>query len=76
MNAWPSLSFVVMSALYMTKSERQVLGPAVIDVVRKGDATQGELAIALGHAVDATRGGAQLSHRHGHGNGDSGRHHS
>jgi signal transduction histidine kinase/CheY-like chemotaxis protein len=72
-----SLSFVVMSALYMTKSERQVLGPAVTDVVRKGDASQGELAVALGHAVDATRGGgARLSHRHGNGNGDTGPHHS
>jgi signal transduction histidine kinase/CheY-like chemotaxis protein len=70
-----SLSFVVMSALYMTKSERQVLGPAVVDVVRKGDASQGELAIALGHAVDAARGGARLSDSHGHGNGDTGRHH-
>jgi CheY-like chemotaxis protein len=66
------LTFVVMSALFMTKNERQVLGPAVVDVVRKGDATQGELAIALGHAVDAARGGARPAQRHG--NGGSGRH--
>ena len=69
-----NLSFVVMSALFMTRGERQVLGPAVVDVVRKGDATQGDLAIALGHAVDATRGGARLTQRND--NGDSGRHHS
>jgi signal transduction histidine kinase/CheY-like chemotaxis protein len=68
------LPFVVMSALYMTKSERQVLGPAVVDVVRKGDATQAEVAGALGHAVDVARHGARLAERHGHGNGDSGRH--
>jgi signal transduction histidine kinase/CheY-like chemotaxis protein len=66
------LPFVVMSALFMTRSERQVLGPAVVDVVRKGDATQGELAIALDHAIAGARAGAGATH--GQGNRDTGRH--
>jgi signal transduction histidine kinase/CheY-like chemotaxis protein len=66
------LAFVVMSALYMTKSERQVLGPSVVEVVRKGDATQAEVALALGHAVDTARSGGPLGARLG--NDDSGRH--
>jgi CheY-like chemotaxis protein len=48
--------FVVLSALYMTKNERDVLGPAVSGVVRKGDDTSAELVAQLGRAV--TRGAA------------------
>ncbi len=43
--------FIVLSALYMTKSERAVLGPAVASVVRKGDATAAELARSLRQAI-------------------------
>jgi CheY-like chemotaxis protein len=43
--------FIVLSALYMTKGERAVLGPRVTDVVRKGDTTSEELAIALRRAI-------------------------
>jgi CheY-like chemotaxis protein/signal transduction histidine kinase len=44
--------FVVLSALYMTKSERAVLGPSVVAVVRKGDATADELTTHLRRAID------------------------
>jgi CheY-like chemotaxis protein/signal transduction histidine kinase len=43
--------FVVLSALYMTKSERDVLGPGVAGVVRKGDSTAEELAGQLRRAI-------------------------
>jgi signal transduction histidine kinase/CheY-like chemotaxis protein len=43
--------FIVLSALYMTKSERAVLGPKVASVVRKGDATAAELARSLRQAI-------------------------
>jgi signal transduction histidine kinase/CheY-like chemotaxis protein len=43
--------FIVLSALYMTKSERAVLGPKVASVVRKGDATAAELARSLRLAI-------------------------
>jgi two-component system sensor histidine kinase/response regulator len=43
--------FVVLSALYMTKGERAVLGPGVAGVVRKGDATAEELASCLHGAI-------------------------
>jgi CheY-like chemotaxis protein len=46
-----SLPFVVLSALYITRSERAVLGPAVASVVRKGDATADELLQALDRAL-------------------------
>jgi CheY-like chemotaxis protein/signal transduction histidine kinase len=55
--------FVVLSALYMTKNERDVLGPGVSGVVRKGDDTSAELvaqlrrAVARGAAVAGARGG-------------------
>ena len=45
------LPFVVLSALYMTQSERAVLGPAVASVVRKGDATADDLLRALARAL-------------------------
>ena len=43
--------FVVLSALYMTRTERDVLGPKVTDVVRKGDATAEELELAIARAI-------------------------
>jgi signal transduction histidine kinase/CheY-like chemotaxis protein len=43
--------FVVLSALYMTRTERDVLGPKVTDVVRKGDATADELEVAIARAI-------------------------
>jgi CheY-like chemotaxis protein len=52
-----STPFVVLSALYMTKGERAVLGPAVSSVVRKGDSTAEELTAQLRRAI-ATRGAA------------------
>jgi two-component system sensor histidine kinase/response regulator len=49
------LPFVVVSALYMTKSERDVLGPGVIAVVRKGEASGAELAQGLRRALESRR---------------------
>jgi signal transduction histidine kinase len=46
-----ALPFVVLSALYITRSERTVLGPAVASVVRKGDGTADELLRALDRAL-------------------------
>ncbi|HSS38117.1 MAG TPA: response regulator, partial [Polyangia bacterium] len=46
-----ALPFVVLSALYITRSERSVLGPAVASVVRKGDGTADELLRALDRAL-------------------------
>jgi CheY-like chemotaxis protein len=43
--------FIVLSALYMTKTERAVLGPGVVSVVRKGDVTADELTLALRRAI-------------------------
>lgn len=42
--------FVVLSALYMTRSEREVLGPAVIAVVRKGEGNADELLAQVARA--------------------------
>jgi signal transduction histidine kinase/CheY-like chemotaxis protein len=42
--------FVVLSALYMTRSEREVLGPAVIAVVRKGEGNAEELLAQVARA--------------------------
>src|SRR4029079_9872851 len=39
--------FIVLSAMYMTKNERQVLGPRVADVVRKGETMPSALTLAL-----------------------------
>jgi CheY-like chemotaxis protein/signal transduction histidine kinase len=47
--------FIVLSALYMTKSERGVLGPGVAAVVRKGDATADELTTHLRRAVERNK---------------------
>jgi signal transduction histidine kinase/ActR/RegA family two-component response regulator len=56
--------FVVLSALYMTRTERAVLGPKVTDVVRKGDATADELEIAIARAIAqvSTDGAERRSH--------------
>ena len=43
--------FIVLSAMYMTKTERQVLGPKVADVVRKGETMPSALTLALRRAV-------------------------
>jgi len=43
--------FIVLSAMYMTKNERQVLGPKVADVVRKGETMPRALTLALRRAV-------------------------
>ena len=43
--------FVVLSALYMTKGEREVLGPSVAAVVRKGEGTSDELLAHLARAL-------------------------
>jgi CheY-like chemotaxis protein len=48
------LPFVVLSALYMTKSEREVLGPSVAGVVRKGERIGEELLALLRHAVETS----------------------
>jgi CheY-like chemotaxis protein len=45
------MRFIVLSAMYMTKSERQVLGPRVVDVVRKGETMARALTFALRRAV-------------------------
>jgi CheY-like chemotaxis protein len=45
------LPFIVLSALYITRSERAVLGPAVASVVRKGAGTADELLRALDRAL-------------------------
>ncbi len=46
-----SVPFVVLSALYMTRSEREVLGPTVAAVVRKGEGTGDELTLHLSRAL-------------------------
>jgi len=43
--------FIVLSAMYMTKNERQVLGPKVADVVRKGETMPRALTLALRRVV-------------------------
>ncbi len=60
--------FIVLSAMYMTKNERQVLGPKVTDVVRKGEAMPHALTLALHRAVIPTHPEAVAHH------GDGGRH--
>jgi CheY-like chemotaxis protein len=47
------LPFVVLSAMYMTRSERAVLGPGVAGVVRKGDVSGDELLRAVERALAA-----------------------
>ncbi len=48
-----AIPFVVLSALYMTRSEREVLGPTVAAVVRKGEGTGDELTAHLARALAA-----------------------
>ncbi len=45
------LPFIVLSAMYMTRTERAVLGPAVASVVRKGDVEGDELLRAVERAL-------------------------
>jgi CheY-like chemotaxis protein len=47
----------VLSALYMTKGEREVLGPSVVGVLRKGDSSVQELASQLRRAITGTATG-------------------
>lgn len=51
------LPFVVLSAMYMTRTERAVLGPGVAGVVRKGDVSGDELLRAVERALGS--GGAE-----------------
>ena len=52
--------FIVLSAMYMTKNERQVLGPRVADVVRKGETMPRALTFALRRAVKPAHDEAHL----------------
>jgi CheY-like chemotaxis protein len=52
--------FIVLSAMYMTKNERQVLGPRVADVVRKGETMPRALTFALRRAVKPAHPEAHL----------------
>ncbi|HXJ18589.1 MAG TPA: hybrid sensor histidine kinase/response regulator [Polyangia bacterium] len=45
------LPFVVLSAMYMTRTERDVLGPGVASVVRKGEVSGDELLRAVERAL-------------------------
>src|SRR5262249_57498907 len=54
--------FIVLSAMYMTKSERQVLGPKVVDVVRKGETMPRALTFALHRAVTPAHAEAEVHH--------------
>lgn len=47
--------FIVVSALFMTRSEREVLGPGVVAVVRKGDSATDELRVGLRSALERRR---------------------
>jgi CheY-like chemotaxis protein len=61
------IRFIVLSAMYMTKNERDVLGPEVTDVVRKGETMPRALTFALHRAVKPTH--AELHAHHGDGGG-------
>jgi CheY-like chemotaxis protein len=61
--------FIVLSAMYMTRNERQVLGPKVTDVVRKGETMPRALTFALHRAVKPMH--IEAAHAHP---GDGGRH--
>jgi CheY-like chemotaxis protein len=61
--------FIVLSAMYMTRNERQVLGPKVTDVVRKGETMPRGLTFALRRAVRPAYGDAAHAHP-----GNGGRH--
>ncbi|SRR6266496_4199233 len=52
--------FIVLSAMYMTKDERQVLGPRVADVVRKGETMPRALTFALRRTVKPAHPEAHL----------------
>jgi CheY-like chemotaxis protein len=52
------LPFVVLSAMYMTRTERAVLGPSVAGVVRKGEVAGDELLRAVERALSAGAGEA------------------
>jgi hypothetical protein len=52
----------VLSAMYMTQNERQVLGPKVADVVRKGETMPRALTFALHRAVQPAHAEAHPHH--------------
>ncbi len=52
------LPFVVLSAMYMTRTERAVLGPGVAGVVRKGEVAGDELLRTVERALSAGPGEA------------------
>jgi CheY-like chemotaxis protein len=52
------LPFVVLSAMYMTRAERAVLGPGVSGVVRKGEVAGDELLRAVERALSPAGGEA------------------
>ena len=54
--------FIVLSAMYMTTTEREVLGPKVTDVVRKGETMPRALTFALQRAVRPAHAGAHAHH--------------
>jgi CheY-like chemotaxis protein len=58
------LPFIVLSALYITRSERAVLGPAVASVVRKGEGTADELLRALERALAPAAESPAIGDRH------------
>ncbi|HLK92269.1 MAG TPA: response regulator [Polyangia bacterium] len=58
------LPFIVLSALYITRSERAVLGPAVASVVRKGEGTADELLRALERALASAAESHLMGDRH------------
>jgi CheY-like chemotaxis protein len=57
--------FIVLSAMYMTKNERQVLGPRVADVVRKGETMPRALTFALRRSVKPAHAEAHVQPGHG-----------
>ena len=59
--------FIVLSAMYMTRNERDVLGPKVADVVRKGETMPRALTFALHRAVKPTYGEPHAHHGDGGG---------
>jgi len=61
--------FIVLSAMYMTKNEREVLGPKVADVVRKGETMARALTFALHRTVKPT-----YDEHHAHHGDGGGRH--
>jgi CheY-like chemotaxis protein len=58
------LPFVVLSAMYMTRTERAVLGPGVAGVVRKGEVAGDELLRTVERALSGAAEGYPTGDRH------------